>query len=190
MQPYATALSIFFFALSGCGDADDTSSADPSARAPNGDEVAGAPASVTLGGDTLGAASPASPRPEAQGPTPADGAGAARRPSDPRFEDVVATREGDWVVILAEVDGLHVEAVGGGSAAASVEESPHPDLAEVQRQAWSLDLIPWVVASDELPALQPGRTLVILGPYTSEAADARLEAVQAVAPGARVEPGW
>lgn len=193
------ALTAALFALPGCGEAGETESdsaprtAVPAADAPAPDDPGASP------GAAVAASSEEDPEPVADRTGGADAANAPtperaeRRPTlggNPDFEDVVAAREGDWVVILGTVDGRHVDPPGPGSMAASVEEASEPTLAEVQRRVWNAGLTPWVVASDHLPARDPGQTLLILGPFTSAEADQRLEEVWEIAPEARVEPGW
>lgn len=108
----------------------------------------------------------------------------------PNFEDVVALRSGDWIVLLASIGGTYVESPGRGQAAGSVTEARHPDLAEVQQRLWNRDYVPWVVASEELPGLESGQTVLILGPYPKDDAERILAETRSFVPGARLRLGW
>lgn len=124
---------------------------------------------------------------------PGENSGEDRMPNFegiPNFEDVVAMREGDWIVVLTSVDGVYVKSPGRGQAAGSVMKSEQADIARVQQNVWNRGLIPWVVASDEFPNLESGRTLLILGPYPKEIAEAQLAKTSRVVPGARLELAW
>lgn len=108
----------------------------------------------------------------------------------PNFEDVVALRDGDWLILLSSVDGVHVRAPGPGQAAGSLMEASHPELADVQQRVWNDGHIPWIIASDEVPRMDPGRTLLILGPHPRAVAERRLQEVEPLVPGARLVRGW
>jgi len=102
----------------------------------------------------------------------------------PNFEDLVAGREGDWLVVLASSPRTGARPVPTLMAAAD------PRLAAVQQRAWNAGRVPFVVASEELPALEPGFTAVVLGPFARAEAERQLATLRGVVPDAYVKEGW
>lgn len=102
----------------------------------------------------------------------------------PNFEDVVALREGDWMIVLASATRP------GPPLSPTILRSRDARLAAIQQRAWNAGEVPWVVASEELPAFAPGLTVLVLGPYPRAVALERLAAATALAPDAYVKSGW
>jgi len=102
----------------------------------------------------------------------------------PNFEDLVAGRDGDWLVVLGSSER------SGAPLAPTVMAAPDPGLAAVQQRAWNARRVPFVVASEELPALEPGFTVVVLGPFARAQAERQLAALRGVVPDAYLKEGW
>lgn len=101
----------------------------------------------------------------------------------PTFEDLVAGREGDWLVVLGSAERA-------GGAAATIMRAADPGLAAIQQRVWNAGAVPFAVASEDLPAFAPGLTVLVLGPYPRPVANSRLAEVRGVVPEAYVKAGW
>lgn len=101
----------------------------------------------------------------------------------PNFEDLVAGREGDWLVVLGSA-----ERVGG--TAATIMKASDPGLAAIQQRVWNAGAVPFAVASEEIPTFAPGLTVLVLGPYPKQAAEERLAELRGAVPDAYVKAGW
>lgn len=102
----------------------------------------------------------------------------------PNFEDLVAGRKGDWLVVL----GASQRA--GAMPRPTIMTAADPGLAAVQQRAWNTGRVPFVVGSEALPAFEPGFTVVVLGPFAKPQAEAQLAAIQEVVPDAYLNEGW
>jgi hypothetical protein len=102
----------------------------------------------------------------------------------PNFEDLVAGRDGDWLVVLGS--SPH----SGKPSAPTIMAAADPKLATAQRQAWNTGRVPFVVDSEEQPGLEPGFRVVVLGPYSKAQAEAQLAAISGVVPDAYLKLGW
>lgn len=101
----------------------------------------------------------------------------------PNFEDLVAGREGDWLVVLGSAERA-------GRPEATIMRAADPRLAAIQQRVWNTGTVPFAVASEELPAFTPGLTVLVLGPYPRAAADERLAEMRGVVPDAYLKAGW
>lgn len=102
----------------------------------------------------------------------------------PNFEDLVTGRDGDWLVVLGS--SVHAEK----PSAPTIMAAADPKLAAAQQQAWNIGRVPFVVDSAELPGLEPGFTVVVLGPYAKAQAEAQLAAISEVVTDAYLKQGW
>lgn len=102
----------------------------------------------------------------------------------PNFEDLVAGRDGDWLVVLGS--SPH----SGKPSAPTIMATDDPKLAAAQQQAWNTGRVPFVVDSAELPGFEPGFTFVVLGPYAKAQAEAQLAAISDVVSDAYLKQGW
>jgi hypothetical protein len=102
----------------------------------------------------------------------------------PNFEDLVAGRDGDWLVVLGSSQRF------GAPPAPTVMAAADPGLAAAQQRAWNAGRVPFVVASEELPALEPGFTVVVLGPFARAQAERQLAALRGGVPDAYLKEGW
>ena len=102
----------------------------------------------------------------------------------PNFEDLVATRDGDWLVVLASVPR------DGAPPRPTLVRAADDRIAAVQQRAWNAGIVPFAVASEELPAFAPGLTVLVLGPHARADAERRLADARAVAPDAYLKAGW
>lgn len=102
----------------------------------------------------------------------------------PNFEDLVAGRNGDWLVVLGSSKR------SGAAPAATVMAAADRELAAVQQRAWNSGRVPFVVASEELPAFEPELVVVVLGPFARMQAERQLAALGGVIPDAYLKEGW
>lgn len=102
----------------------------------------------------------------------------------PNFEDLVAGRDGDWLVVLGS--SVH----SGKPSAPTIMAATDPKLAATQQQAWNTGRVPFVVDSTELPGFEPGFKVVVLGPYAKAQAEAQLAAINGVVSDAYLKQGW
>ena len=102
----------------------------------------------------------------------------------PNFEDLLAGRDGDWLVVLGS--SVH----SGKPSAPTIMATADPKLAAVQQQVWNTGRVPFVVDSTELPGFEPGFTVVVLGPYTKAQAEDQLAAISGVVSDAYLKQGW
>lgn len=102
----------------------------------------------------------------------------------PNFEDLVATRDGDWLVVLGSVGR------DGAAPRPTIMRAADDRIAAVQQRAWNARMVPFAVASEELPAFAPGLTVLVLGPHARADAERRLTDARVVAPDAYLKAGW
>lgn len=102
----------------------------------------------------------------------------------PPFEDLVAMREGDWLVVLGSFGDVKPPARG------SVRRSAVPAVAALQQRAWNAGLVPFVLASSSLPAFEPGRTVVVLGPFPKTQAEHVRAGLRDAVPDVYLKSGW
>lgn len=102
----------------------------------------------------------------------------------PNFEDLVADRDGDWLIVLGSAPRA------GAPPRPTIMTAADPGLAAAQQRAWNTGRVPFVVGSEALPAFEPGFTVVVLGPFARPQAEAQLAAVREVVPDAYLNEGW
>lgn len=102
----------------------------------------------------------------------------------PNFEDLVALRDGDWLVVLASA------ARDGAPPAPTIVRAADARIAAVQQRAWNARLVPFAVPSERLPAFAPGLVVLVLGPFARADAERRLADARRVAPDAYLKAGW
>jgi len=102
----------------------------------------------------------------------------------PNFEDLVAGRDGDWLVVLGS------SRREGAPPRPTIMAAADPGLAAVQQRVWNTGRVPFVVGSDALPAFEAGFIVVVLGPFARPQADAQLSAIGEVVADAYLKEGW
>lgn len=102
----------------------------------------------------------------------------------PNWEDVLALREGDWLVVLGSAERT------GAPRNPTITRASDPSLAAIQQALWNEGSIPWIISSEELPAFAPGLTVIVLSPMPRGEATERLADLRSVVPDAYVKSGW
>jgi hypothetical protein len=102
----------------------------------------------------------------------------------PNFEDLVANRDGDWVVVLASAER------SGAAPRPTIMTATDPGLAAVQQRVWNAGLVPFVIPSERLPGLSPKLVVVVLGPFAKQEAERQVAALRAIVPDAYVKKSW
>ncbi|CAN5727427.1 hypothetical protein BH23GEM11_BH23GEM11_04430 [soil metagenome] len=102
----------------------------------------------------------------------------------PNFEDLVDRRNGDWLVVLGS------SRRSGAVPSPTIMASADAGLASIQQRAWNAGRVPFVVASEELPAFERGLTVVVLGPFARDVAERELTALRSSATDAYLKAGW
>jgi hypothetical protein len=191
MRERRIARCFFAFAVAaavlGCADADPGASPPPDATAdtasasPADDSAATADSSQYLNSAAPEAGRHRSPE---TGPMMFEGI--------PPWEDVVAMREGDWLINLGSfaADGAPGQKPGPGGPTATIVRASDERVAAVQQKLWDANRVPWAVCSNVVPGLDDGLVVVVHGPYGRAEADEQLASLREIVPGAYLKRGW
>jgi hypothetical protein len=111
----------------------------------------------------------------------------------PPFEDLIADRDGDWLVVLGSfpiASGVELDRPGRTARTATLMRPSDPQAAALQQKLWNEGVVPFVARSDVLPNFAPGAVVLVVGPYPRANAEDRLAALRRVAPDAYLKSGW